>query len=180
MKYYATVDGQTLEIDIEGEGEDLSIIIDGEKLTASVSQVTSPSLYSVILANHSHELLVEERDGAYMIGIAGQLIPVKVQSERARRLGALAPARGSLKSELAVRAPMPGLVASVAVSPGTMVTEGSELLVLEAMKMLNEVRAPRSGLVKKVEVSQGDTVESGQVLVRLANLPDVGRPGLYV
>ncbi len=34
---------------------------------------------------------------------------------------------------------MPGIVASIAVSPGIVVEEGMPLLVLEAMKMLNEL-----------------------------------------
>ncbi len=168
MRYYANVDGQTLEVDIEGEGDNLRIIMDGEQLPASLRLVSSPSLYSLLLGNGSHELFVEHRDGEYLITIAGELVSVKVQNERARALAAVTPKNRTKACEMAIRAPMPGMVVSIAVTPGSTVTEGSALLVLEAMKMLNELKAPQSGLIKAVNVQQGDTVESGQVLAVLA------------
>lgn len=167
MKYCANVDGQTLEVDIEGDGDSLSVVIDGEQFPVSMRQVSSPSLFSMILGNDSHELFVEHRDGEYLITIAGELIAVKVQGERISRSVPVTPKTHTEESEIAIRAPMPGMVVSIAVMPGSSVTEGSALLVLEAMKMLNELRAPKSGLVKSVNIQQGDVVESGQVLVLL-------------
>jgi biotin carboxyl carrier protein len=67
----------------------------------------------------------------------------------------------------AVRAIIPGRVASVAVGPGDAVTAGARLLAVEAMKMENEVRAPRDGIVERVHVSAGQTVELGDDLVTI-------------
>lgn len=81
--------------------------------------------------------------------------------ERARR-SANAMAHGG-PSE--VRAAIPGRVVAVAVAEGDQVAVGSDLLVVEAMKMQNEVRSPRDGVVRRVAVGVGQSVELGDLLV---------------
>lgn len=65
-----------------------------------------------------------------------------------------------------VTAPMPGVVLSVGVAPGTAVRRGDPLLVLEAMKMKNELKSPRDGVVAEVYVAAGQQVRFGEFLVR--------------
>ncbi len=67
-----------------------------------------------------------------------------------------------------VGAPMPGMVASIAVNPGQQVKEGETLLTLEAMKMFAAITAPRAGVVEEVGVKVGDSVEAKDLLARLA------------
>ncbi len=74
----------------------------------------------------------------------------------------------------------PGLVASpmvgtayVASSPGAspfvkigdMVTEGQTLLIIEAMKTMNQIPSPRSGRVTQIIISDGQPVEFGEPLM---------------
>jgi biotin carboxyl carrier protein len=66
-----------------------------------------------------------------------------------------------------VKAPMPGLVISVAVEPGQTVAKGDPLLILEAMKMENVLKASGDGRVKKVLVQKGAAVEKGQLLLEM-------------
>lgn len=66
-----------------------------------------------------------------------------------------------------VRAIIPGRVATVAVTPGDVVSAGARLLSVEAMKMENVVPAPRDGTVERVAVGAGETVELGDLLVVL-------------
>lgn len=68
---------------------------------------------------------------------------------------------------LQVGAPMPGMVASIAVNPGAKVKEGDALLTLEAMKMFTTVTSPVTGVVKEILVAVGSTVESKDLMVRL-------------
>jgi pyruvate carboxylase len=66
-----------------------------------------------------------------------------------------------------VGAPMPGMVASIAVGVGQKVKEGETLLTLEAMKMFAAISAPKAGTVQEISVKVGESVESKDLVVRL-------------
>ncbi len=66
-----------------------------------------------------------------------------------------------------MRAPLPGIVRSVAVEAGARVAEGDVVAVMEAMKMEHSLSAPRAGTVAEVMVAAGDQVEEGAVLIVL-------------
>lgn len=51
------------------------------------------------------------------------------------------------------------------VSVGTKVSEGDTLLIIEAMKVMNQIPSPRSGTITAVLVSDGEPVEFAQPLV---------------
>ncbi len=65
-----------------------------------------------------------------------------------------------------VSAPMPGRIVLVNAKPGDEVTEGQELLVMEAMKMEITLKAPRAAKIAAVSASTGEFVEADAVLVR--------------
>ncbi len=68
---------------------------------------------------------------------------------------------------LHIGAPMPGTIATVAVSAGQKVTRGERLLSIEAMKMETVVLADRDGAVKSVLVKPGDSVQTKDLLIEL-------------
>ncbi len=53
------------------------------------------------------------------------------------------------------------------VSPGTVVTPGQTLCIIEAMKLMNEVNSPVAGTVAEVLVKNGERVEYGQPMLRI-------------
>ena len=57
-----------------------------------------------------------------------------------------------------VRAPIPGVLISLAVKPGDEVSYGQELCVLEAMKMKNTVRASHPGRIAAIHAAVGQTL----------------------
>jgi acetyl/propionyl-CoA carboxylase alpha subunit len=61
-------------------------------------------------------------------------------------------------------APMPGTVVRVEVAPGAVVTQGTPVVVLEAMKMEHTVRAPHDGTISEVRVAVGQAVDVGAVM----------------
>ncbi|MEP0773004.1 MAG: biotin/lipoyl-binding protein [Acidobacteriota bacterium] len=67
----------------------------------------------------------------------------------------------------AVKAPLPGVVKSIAVKPGEVVKQGQAILILEAMKMDNEIYAPLDGTVNEIHVTAGQAVLEGDVLVTI-------------
>ncbi len=66
-----------------------------------------------------------------------------------------------------VKAPMPGLVVEVLVEPGQVVEKGTQLLILEAMKMENVLKAEGEGIVKSIEIVKGAAVDKGQILIEM-------------
>ncbi len=75
--------------------------------------------------------------------------------------------KADLADPLQIGAPIPGLVASIAVSVGQKVAKGDKLLMMEAMKMQTTVTAPADGVVAELLCALGETVESKDLLVRL-------------
>ena len=67
-------------------------------------------------------------------------------------------------------APMPGRVVVVKAKPGDPVTDGQELLVMEAMKMELAIRSPRDGIVAELRAVAGEFVEADAVLATLEPL----------
>jgi len=72
----------------------------------------------------------------------------------------------------AVPSPMVGTVylatepgAAPFISVGAQVTQGQTILIIEAMKTMNQIPAPRSGTIKQIFVEDGQPVEFGEPLV---------------
>ena len=80
---------------------------------------------------------------------------------------AVAPAPQAVET-VAVRTPMPGLIVSVSVAEGDVVSPGDEVCVLEAMKMQQRLRADVGGKVVRVLVSSGQQVTEGTAIVEVA------------
>jgi biotin carboxyl carrier protein len=64
-------------------------------------------------------------------------------------------------------APMPGLVKDILIKEGDAISSGTNLLILEAMKMENILKSHGEGSIKSVEVKIGDKVEKGTILIKL-------------
>jgi len=66
-----------------------------------------------------------------------------------------------------IGAPMPGVIATVAVQVGSKVKQGDMLLSIEAMKMETGIHAERDGVVKAVYVSPGSQIDAKDLLLEL-------------
>lgn len=67
----------------------------------------------------------------------------------------------------AIRAPLPGKVIRVEVEPDQVVSEGTPLVILSAMKIEIVLRAPHDGRVHAVHCRVDEQVEAGAVLIEL-------------
>jgi len=72
----------------------------------------------------------------------------------------------------AVKAPMVGTAYAAStpgaepfVKVGAKVTEGQTLLIIEAMKVMNQIKAPREGTVSQILFTDGEPVEFDQPLL---------------
>lgn len=62
---------------------------------------------------------------------------------------------------------IPGTIRKIFVKEGAKVKQGTQLLELEAMKMVNNIVAPVDGVVTKINVKSGDLVSKKDLLVEM-------------
>jgi pyruvate carboxylase len=94
------------------------------------------------------------------------LTELEQEGGAARKKPSLSPKEiGALAKTGDVRSPLKGTVNEVPASAGDEVSAGQVLIVLEAMKMLNNVISEISGKVAEVSVSPGDEVDVGDQLI---------------
>lgn len=96
----------------------------------------------------------------------GQPRVVRVPNRKAAATVAKMP-KAELGNPNHVGAPMPGVVASVAVQPGAKIKEGDLLLTIEAMKMETGIHAERDAVVKAVHVTPAAQIDAKDLLVEL-------------
>ena len=63
-----------------------------------------------------------------------------------------------------ITAGLPGTVVKIVSPVGTQVSDGTTILIVEAMKMEVEIKSSVSGLVKEIKVKPGDSIVAGQEL----------------
>lgn len=165
MKYIATIGDKSFEIEILSNGE---IILNGEQLTADFQSVADQPIYSLLLDGQSYEASIHPTDSGIQVLLRGQLIDVRVEDERQRRLRESSGSQVIQSGDIHLKAPMPGLVVTVPVEEGQDVASGDNLIILESMKMQNELKAPRAGVISRLRVKTGDNVEQNQVLLILS------------
>ena len=128
-------------------------------------QLGESARYVLTLADRVVEVLVEPEMQAFNVRIAGRDYEVETTRGRGRRHRD----EGDqfVAGKWLLRAPLTGVVRDVRAAAGDTVAPGDVLLVVEAMKMLNELRARVPGRVAAVRVAEGERVEIGNPLVEV-------------
>ena len=85
-----------------------------------------------------------------------------VARRRGRKSGA-----SSSRNPGEILAPMPGRIIKITAAPGSSVSAGDVVIVMEAMKMEYTLKALAAGSVSEVRVTAGDQVALGAVLAKL-------------
>lgn len=163
MKYEVLVGDETYIIEL---GDEHEVIVNDEVIDMDFTRIGDYGLHSMIIEQNSFEALVEQVDSAnWQVFMEGKLYEVQVYEESIRRLQKRTGLGADEDGEFSVRAPMPGLVLSIAVSEGQEIAAGDTVVILESMKMENELKAPRGGVIDRIEIEAGQSVEQNQVLV---------------
>lgn len=143
----------------------LTVKINDVSYEVEVGDLDSRPILATI-EGETFEILPEEIAAASPIIAAAPAAPAP-----APRPVAAAPAAAvaSTTGGSVIVAPLPGTVDSVLVKEGVTVTQGQEVLKLEAMKMKNSIRSPRAGRVVAIHVHPGDQVKHGQALIEIGD-----------
>ena len=153
-----TAAGGAQEVTYRLRGDRVTAEVNGEPVEALVLAASSGQVDLEIDGTRRVYRVHQAGDGTYVDASDGA--SALRETPRFGDPTKLAPA-GSLL------APMPGLVLRVLAEPGTAVTAGQPILVLEAMKMEQTVSAPADGVLAELHAKAGDQVSTGQVLAVL-------------
>ncbi len=126
--------------------------------------------FSIIADEHSYVAMVENTDRSaktMKIRVDQQVYEVAVAEPMDQLLAKMGLNISSEKRAQAIKAPMPGMILKVLVSPGQQLKKGEPVLILEAMKMENVFKAPADAIVKAIKVEAQQAVEKGEILIEL-------------
>jgi biotin carboxyl carrier protein len=165
MRYFVTFpSGDEIPVDVTHlPSGALEVVVDGQTMVAD--DVALAGSMNVRLDGRVLDLWMEGEPPSVGIVVGPRRFYTKVESERMRAAGVALGAKSA--GEGTVKSPMPGRILKVLVKEGDMISVGTALVVVEAMKMENELFAGRDGRVAKVFVAAGETVEGGARLVEI-------------
>ena len=135
-----------------------------------MAQFDQSSLREFSYKNGTDELQFSKNEARLVPEVAPQVAPAETVVEEVP-----APAEASVAAEGdLVESPLVG-VAYLAAGPdkpafvtvGDSVKKGQTLVIIEAMKVMNEIPAPKDGVVTEILVSNEEMVEFGKGLVRI-------------
>jgi biotin carboxyl carrier protein len=162
MKYVVLVDGEAIEVEVDGD----RVTVSGQTHQASLGVIQGTPLRQLLLAGEPSTVSMTPLGrGRWALTQAGERIELEVLDQRAHHIRSLTTGNGQRKTADVLKAPMPGLVIRIQVKPGDRVIPGMGLVALEAMKMENELKAQAAAVVKEVRVAPGEAVEKGAILL---------------
>jgi propionyl-CoA carboxylase alpha chain len=162
------------EVEIEGEGETLSVHFRGDRKGRAQLVVLSSAwrpgapVWSGLIDDESVAVQVRPILNGALLSHRGVAARAHVYTAGEAAAVRLMPHKVLADSGKRVLCPMPGLVVSIAVSEGQEVKAGETLAVVEAMKMENVLRAERDGTVKKISAQPGETLAVDAVILEFA------------
>lgn len=125
-----------------------SIVLDGKSYVAQVVKVDKEAkMVTIVIDQQEYTVAIEEP-------IDQLLADMGIKDAMTRKVND-------------IKAPMPGLILKILVTPGQVIKKGDPVLILEAMKMENVFKATVDAVVKEVKVAERTAVEKGEVLVIL-------------
>src|SRR5881398_3013514 len=142
MKYVVTIAGQTFDVEVDGT----RVLVGGVALEANLVAVPGTPLRHLLVGGESWTLAADPAagPGRWALGVVGERVEVEALDERTREIQALAGKRPgpavaagtglvvveAMKMENELRAPQPGVVATVHVEVGQAVEKGAPLVTL--------------------------------------------------
>ena len=151
------------------EQEDGRLIINNT--TADWDASWQPNgLISVLYNGKSYTAIIENADRKtkeVSLRVNGQLYKTTIKEPIDLLLSNMGLDLKAMQKAEPIKAPMPGMVLKILVTPGQQINKGDGLVILEAMKMENILKASGSATVKAIKVNERTAVEKGTILIEL-------------
>ena len=163
---HAPLPGVIVSIPVK-EGDEVKkgqtvMTIEAMKMESEISSPINGKIRKILVKERS---LVQEGD--VLLVLEGEEVKTPPSAAKTPRKTPTECEQLAEKADRILRAPIPGTILDVKVSPGQMVKEGDVALILEAMKMESDIHFNLSGKVVMVHVARGDSVQEGDPLIEL-------------
>ncbi|SEO48469.1 propionyl-CoA carboxylase alpha chain [Rhodospirillales bacterium URHD0017] len=163
-----TLNRQPMAVDVTGANPHFTVEADGRQIIVQTEwSPGEPLMHATIDKQYVVVQIDALASGWRLINEGGQAEAL-VLTPRQAELYAKMPVKAAPDTSKFLLSPMPGLLASVAVSEGQEVKAGEALAVVEAMKMENVLRAVRDGTVKTLHAKAGDSLRVDQKIIEFA------------
>ena len=159
---------QPISYSITGEAGRFSVTVGERRIQVETGWLPGRPLFRAHIDGEPLVVQVDTLGSGWRLINEGGQADVLVLTPRQAELYALMPVKAAPDTSKFLLSPMPGLLASVAVSEGQEIKAGAALAVVEAMKMENVLRATRDGTVKTLHAKAGDSLRVDQKIIEFA------------
>ena len=111
------------------------------------------------------KILKDDKAGNFLLQFMGSNVKVSIRSTRVSELEKYMPIQETEKRSTKLKAPITGKIVKFKVKEGDEIKAGSELVIIEAMKMENLIRSDSDVKIKKIHFNDGDLVGVGELLI---------------
>jgi len=153
---------------VTGKGSDFAVEVAGRRIALETDWQPGDPLFHGKVDGQVVAVQVDAVGSGWRLIHEGGQAEALVLTPRQAELYALMPVKAAPDTSKFLLSPMPGLLASVAVSEGQEVKAGEPLAVVEAMKMENVLRAVQDGTVKVLHAKAGDSLKVDQKIIEFA------------
>ncbi len=157
-----------LALSLSGGGSDFVVDVAGRRIEIETDWSPGEPLFHAKVDRQAIVVQVDAVGPGWRLILEGGQADVLVLTPRQAELYALMPVKAAPDTSKFLLSPMPGLLASVAVTEGQEIKAGEVLAVVEAMKMENVLRAVRDGTVKTLHAKAGDSLRVDQKIIEFA------------
>jgi propionyl-CoA carboxylase alpha chain len=153
---------------VTGASPDFAVEIEGRKIAIHSAWSPGEPLFHGTVDGQVVAVQLDTVGSGWRLIHEGGQAEALVLTPRQAELYTLMPVKAAPDTSKFLLSPMPGLLASVAVSEGQEVKAGEALAVVEAMKMENVLRAVQDGTIKTLHAKAGDSLKVDQKIVEFA------------
>ncbi len=157
-----------MPVSVSGGGLEFAVDIDARRIEIESDWTPGEPLMRASVDQHPVVVQIDTLGSGWRLTHEGGQADVLVLTPRQAELYALMPVKAAPDTSKFLLSPMPGLLASLAVSEGQEIKAGEALAVVEAMKMENVLRATRDGTVKTLHAKAGDSLRVDQKIIEFA------------
>jgi propionyl-CoA carboxylase alpha chain len=154
-----------VEVEATGASGGFTVMTGGRKLEIITDWTPGQPLLHGRVDGQAVAVQVDAVGSGWRLIHEGGQADVLVLTPRQAELYALMPVKAAPDTSKFLLSPMPGLLASVAVTEGQEVKAGEPLAVVEAMKMENVLKAVQDGTVKTLHAKAGDSLKVDQKII---------------